>query len=161
MSERSEARRVDPTADAASQSVLLLDSKSTDGVDGDDGATLAAASVSSELVVNELLAYVGIYRKSANDVALHQTVRAFYSPADIAVAKRILVQKFQSSLGSCALLSDIRNSSSIRAHDSEIDDMNLRRTGSERLKQMLNRHNHVTFLLATLISCNWMLMSNS
>ena len=38
---------------------------------------------------------------------------------------------------------------------------NLRRTGSERLKQMLNRHNHVTFLLATLISCNWMLMSNS
>ena len=123
MSERSEARRVDPTADAASQSVLLLDSKSTDGVDGDDGATLAAASVSSELVVNELLAYVGIYRNSANDVALHQTVRAFYSPADIAVAKRILVQKFQSSLGSCALLSDIRNSSSIRAHDSEIDDI--------------------------------------
>ncbi len=118
-------RNVGSTAAAASQSTPLLESKSTDGADGDDGVTPAAtsASVSPEFVVNELLAYVGFYRNRSTDAALHQTVRAFYSPEDIAEAKRILVQKFQSSLGSSALLSDRRNSSSRTAHDAEIEDI--------------------------------------
>jgi hypothetical protein len=62
------------------------------------------------------------------------------------VAKRILVQKFQSSLESCALLSDRWSSSSRTAHDAEIDHI-IGIFDALDLREMLNS---VTFVAAKL-----------
>ena len=48
---------------------------------------------------------------------------SFYSPDDVSQAKKIIVQKYQSSLKSCSLLSDRRNSSSRPAQEAEVDDI--------------------------------------
>ena len=88
-----------------------------------DPAASSGGSQHSELVVNELLTYVSFYRNQANANALRRTVLSFYSPEDITQGKRVIVQKFQSSLKSCSLLSDRRNSSSRPAQEAEVDDI--------------------------------------
>ena len=121
------------TTVAASQTASKNVSSDVIGSDASvDGASLlssSAAAASSgrswqpEFVVNELLSYVSFYRNEANANALRQTVLSFYSPEDITQAKKIVAQKFQSSLKSCSLLSDRRNSSSRPTQDAEVDDI--------------------------------------
>lgn len=82
-----------------------------------------SSSNSNEIVINELLSYVGFYRNSANIDALRRTVLTFYSPTAVSQAKRILVGKFQSKLATCPLLSERRSTTARSAQEAEVDDV--------------------------------------
>ena len=96
--------------------------------------------------MNELLAYVSFYRIKANSNSLRRTVLSFYSPEDITQGKKILVQKFQSSLKSSSLLSDRRNSSARPAQEAEIDDI----IGLFDTLDLLDVLNGISFVAANL-----------
>jgi hypothetical protein len=77
----------------------------------------------TELIVGELLSYVSFYRNKSNIDSLRRTVLAFYSPADIGRAKKLLSLKYAAKLESCPLLAERRNSSTRNAHEAELDDI--------------------------------------
>ena len=78
---------------------------------------------SNEIVINELLSYVGFYRNGANIDALRRTVLTFYSPTAVSQAKRILIGKFQSKLVTCPRLSERRSTTTRSAQEAEVDDI--------------------------------------
>ena len=97
-------------------------------IDGEAGSANGPTHETTELhncdiVINELLAYVGFYRNCSNIDALRGTVISFYSPGDVTRAKRVLSQKFGLLLSSCPLLAERRNSTARSARDAEVDDI--------------------------------------
>jgi hypothetical protein len=77
----------------------------------------------SSVTINELLAYVSHYRNKSNVDALRRTLCTFFSAGDIGLAKKVLIQKFKSHLGTCLLTAERRNLSTRTAHEAEIDDI--------------------------------------
>ena len=53
-----------------------------------------------DVVINELLSYVGFYRNGSKVEALRGAIISFYSPGDVSLAKRALVQKYHCERGS-------------------------------------------------------------
>jgi hypothetical protein len=90
-----------------------------------DGAavTTSGASSSPDLILDELLSYVGFYRNKSNVENLRRIVLTYFSPEDIGQAKRLIVGKFSSQLSSCAYIAERRNSSTRAAHEAEIEDI--------------------------------------
>lgn len=76
-----------------------------------------------DMVVCELLAYITHYRNKSNIEALRRTVLSFYSPVDICQAKKVLVARFSSQIGSSSMVAERRNSSTRAAHEAEFDDI--------------------------------------
>ena len=90
-----------------------------------DGAAASATDTtrSPDLILDELLSYVGFYRNKSNADNLRRIVLTFYSPDDIGQAKRLMVGKFSSQLSACASIAERRNSSTRAAHEAEIEDI--------------------------------------
>jgi hypothetical protein len=86
-------------------------------------AASAAPSTVMNLIVDELLSYVGFHRNKSNADAIRRTVLTFYSPTDICQSKRILIGQFSSQLSTCTFVAERRNSSTRAAHEAEIDDI--------------------------------------
>jgi hypothetical protein len=93
--------------------------KNPDGV----AASAMDATRSPDLILDELLSYVGFYRNKSNADNLRRIVLSFYSSDDIGQAKRLMVGKFSSQLSSCASIAERRNSSTRAAHEAEIEDI--------------------------------------
>jgi hypothetical protein len=81
------------------------------------------SEIGSGLTVNETLAYISFYRNKSITEALRRTVLSSFVPANTTEAKKTLVQRFQSLLSACPLVSDRRNSSTRGVHEAEIDDI--------------------------------------
>jgi len=76
-----------------------------------------------KIVWNELLAYVHFYRNKSNAEALRRVVLCFFSPGDIADAKRLMVKEFESIDGVTAFLTERRNSAARAAQEAEVEDI--------------------------------------
>lgn len=74
-------------------------------------------------VYNELLSYVNFFRDKSTAEMLRKVVLGFYLPAEIAQAKKILIESSHASLKECPLKADRRSSSTRKAHDAELDDI--------------------------------------
>ena len=81
------------------------------------------ASAASDIIVDELLSYVGFYRNRSNLDAIRRTVLSFYSSSDISQAKRTLVGKFSTQLETSVFVVERRNSSTRTAFEAELDDI--------------------------------------
>lgn len=88
-----------------------------------NSSSTSEASRDERIVVNELLSYVSYYRDRANAAAIQRVVLSFYSPAEIAAAKKTLASMFASKLINCPLLVERRNSTSRPAQGAEIEDI--------------------------------------
>jgi hypothetical protein len=98
--------------------------KKADGENFDDSTRFTSATTAkSDVVINELLAYVQFFRNKANGEALKRTVLGFYSATDICCAKKSLIQKLHSHLECCALTAERRSSSARPAHEAEVEDI--------------------------------------
>lgn len=84
---------------------------------------VSTATRYNNLVINELLTYVTHYFNSSETQPLRQAVLASFSPPSIAEAKRLLIQCYQSILGTCPYTADRRNSPSRPLHEAEVDDI--------------------------------------
>jgi hypothetical protein len=76
-----------------------------------------------KVVLNELLTYVNSYRHNSTEDSLRKVVVVHFSHDDIAAAKRLLIQEFQSISGVAQFTLDRRNSTIRQAHEAEVDDI--------------------------------------
>lgn len=84
---------------------------------------VSAGGADGSMVLNELLCYVGFYRDKSNVDALRRVVLSAFLPANITEAKKVLIEKFRTHLGSHSMLAERRGSSSRAAHEAETDDI--------------------------------------
>lgn len=84
---------------------------------------LAGTTVAKKVVLNELLAYVNSYRHNSTVESLRKVVVVHFSHIEIATAKRLLVQEFQSLSGVAQFITDRRNSIARQAHEAEVEDI--------------------------------------
>ena len=89
----------------------------------DAAAAVGVANTQSKLVVNELLAYITYYRNNANADALRRCVINYFTPADIAAAKKLIATEFQSKAAGHPSLIERRNSTTRAVHEAELDDV--------------------------------------
>jgi len=76
-------------------------------------------------ILDELLAYASHYRDPATTGALLKVVVGFYLPAEIATAKRRLMEQFGTYLSDCPHTVTRRQSNTRSAHDAEGEDILL------------------------------------
>ena len=138
-------------ASQPSQNNAPMTSKQSDPTNNDaEGAngTMrdSATPIRDEIVINELLAYVGFYRNRSNADALRRTVSTFYSPTEVSQAKRIQVRQFQLLLNACPLTAERRSSATHTARDAELEDI----TGIFDMLDTQAALNNTTFAAANL-----------
>ena len=88
-------------------------------------STPAAArkSPNSDIIVDELLAYVCFYRDRCTTTYLHKVLVSFFHQAEIGEAKRKLIETFSARLNDCNLTVTRRQSTSRTVHDAEAEDI--------------------------------------
>jgi len=74
-------------------------------------------------VYSELLQYVNYHRDRSTHDLLRKVVLSFFTPNEIAEAKRCLVNEFSTELHGCASLTDRRKSSIRSVQEAELDDI--------------------------------------
>jgi hypothetical protein len=76
-----------------------------------------------KVVLNDLLAYIHCYRQNSTDEAVQTVVVVHFSRDDIAAAKRLLIQEFQSMAEVTQFTTERRNSFARQAHETKIEDV--------------------------------------
>jgi len=99
-----------------------------------------------QVVLNELLSYVNVYRNCSNVEALTKVVLNYFSQENIAESKRLLVQEFYSLTGVTQYLTDRRNSSVRPAHEAGLDNI----IGTLDVADTVNALNGYLFVAANL-----------
>lgn len=92
---------------------------------------VAASSAASrvidvqKVILNELLAYINVYRHNSTVEALQKVVLTHFSHDEITEAKHLLVREvqLQASDGIAQFLTERRNSSARPAHEAEVEDV--------------------------------------
>ncbi len=86
-------------------------------------ASISRVTVVRKVILNELLAYIECYRHNSNDDAMQKVVLTHFSHDEIADAKRLMVQEFQSVAGVSQFITERRSSSARPAHEAELEDI--------------------------------------
>lgn len=76
-----------------------------------------------KVILNELLAYVNVYRHNSTNEALQKVVLLHFLHEDVAEAKRLLVLELHSVDGLSQFTTERRNSSARPAYEAEVEDI--------------------------------------
>jgi len=76
-----------------------------------------------KVILNELLAYIECYRHSSTDDAMQKVALTHFSHDEIADAKRLMVQEFQTVPGVSQFITERRSSPARPAHEAELEDI--------------------------------------
>jgi len=90
---------------------------------GDSGNVSDTVDSHSRVIVNELLAYVGHYRNRSPRDAVLRVANWFFSPTEIAAAKKCLVDEFGQLVAGTPVVTDRRSTTTRPAHEAELEDI--------------------------------------
>jgi len=83
----------------------------------------APGCTNPQILVNELLTYVIFHRNSCTSAALVRVICGFFTPNEIAGAKKCLIGVFGHQLSDSTFVTERRASTSRQAHEAEMDDI--------------------------------------
>jgi len=116
-------------ADSKSSAEVVVaavsDTARQSNVNGEAGKDGAIGKLTNEpkLVVSELLSYISYYRDRASTATLKNVAGSFYSAAEIAAAKKLLVNLFQAVAADTSFGVSRRDSSTRTLQEAELDDI--------------------------------------